>query len=249
MDRIWDFFGRQAADPMPSDCYNNTNEPFQDAPSGTLAYSSSSNFEEAFVTSDAHSPDPNYLIDPQATMLSDESVSLTQEKPHFQLQPSSNSASPTQSPDSSVSPRGHERKDSSGSDSSSASGQGRPMVDALPYQDGDVEKNLTSISGARDSAVALNPTFNTLTLDADISAEETMAKSFDFESASSSPSGLIRSMPMNQTVTGQPNVVVSAHNVEYLCGCIKISDTDRCGSLLPCVLDFSLTLANRHQHV
>ena len=87
------------------------------------------------------------------------------------------------------------------------------MVDALPYQDGDLEKSLAMFSGARDSAVALNPTFNTLTLDADVNAEQAMANSFDFESASSSPSGLSRSMPPAQIMTGQPNVVVSRANL------------------------------------
>ena len=215
MDRLWDLFSRQAPEPMPSDSYNSTDEPFDDTTSGGLEYGSSNNFEEAFLPAEDHLSDPNFLIDPQATILSEEPNSSAQENLQLQLQPSSDSTSPTQSFNSSESPREHKRKDSSGSDCSTASGLGRPMVDALPYQDNDFEKNLTTISGARDSAVALNPTFNTLTLDADVSAEQTMAQSFDFESASSSPSGLSRSLHPSQIMTEQPNVVVSQADQAY----------------------------------
>ena len=219
MDKVLEFIGIPVQDSMASDNFNNNSDSFYDAASTALPFDSSSNFNEAFAASEIPSSCLNYSIDPKATVLNDDSMILTEDKPHIQSQYSSDS--PTHSRDSSISLREHKRKGSSNSDCSTASDQARPMVDAVSYQDVDVEKNLTSDFGARDSAVALNPPFNTLTLDADFNAEQTMSKSFDFESASSSPSGLNRSTPLMQTLTEQPNVVVSVVNTDMLLNALR----------------------------
>lgn len=251
MDKPWGYCEQPTPEPLASDNFDQSNDTFFDALSFNLPLDSPSNFDEAFAAPDIPSTCLNYSIDPKATVLHDDSMSLAHEKPHTQSQHSSDS--PTPSWDSSMSPRGHKRKGSSNSDGSTASDQGRPMLDAVSYQDVDVdEKNLISDFGARDSAVALNPPFNTLTLDADISAEQTMSKSFDFESASSSPSGLSRSTPMMQTVTEQRNVVVSTVNTDI---CLYPSSLRNvCANFIHSLLhyvhaDFSLVLVNLHQHV
>ena len=250
MDKVLGYFGPPAPEPLVSDNYDQSNDSFFDAASTALEFDSPSNFDEAFAASDIPSSCLNHSIDPKATVLDDDSMILTGEKPHIQSQYSSDS--PTHSRDSSMSLRGHKRKGSSNSDCSTASDRARPMVDAVSYQDVDVEKNLNSDFGARDSAVALNPPFNTLTLDADISAEQTMSKAFDFESASSSPSGLSRSTPTMQTVTEQNNVVVSVVYIDIclFSNSLRGSCANYIHSLLLCVhVDFSLVLANLHQHV